>query len=182
MTRFWKIRHSHYILQHKMVNIRQDRCELPDGRVIDDYYVVEEPDAALVFALTPERELIMVEQYKHGIGQICLELPGGYVDKDEDPAMAAQRELLEETGYKAEGVQHVITLVTSPTRSSNRIHIYLVPEPVQKQAAQQLDPNEDITIKIIPIDEVFALIHNNTIDSTMSIAGIFRAWHDLNNL
>lgn len=179
MTRLWKTLKSTYLLRHRMVSFRQDTCQLPNGRVIDDYFVVEEPDAVLVFALTEARELIMVEQYKHGIGKICLELPGGYMDAGEDPMLTGQRELLEETGYAVDSLVHVVNMVVQPTRNVTVIRIFAATTPAIKQAEQALDANEDITIKLIPIAQVFDLIHDNTIDTAVSVVGIYRAWEML---
>src|SRR5688572_12645000 len=95
----WKIENSRIVHDASpFLRLRQDKVVLPSGLVIEDYNVVEEPNAVTIFALTAEKELLLVEQYKHGIGEICLEVPGGVMDKSE-PLAEAQRELLEETGY-----------------------------------------------------------------------------------
>ncbi len=79
------------------------QVRLPDGRVVNDYHQIELSDYAIVFAKTSDGRVIVERQYKHGIGKVTLVLPAGMIEPGETPLEAAQRELLEETGYRAEG-------------------------------------------------------------------------------
>ena len=102
----WKILSS----KHVYPNVRIDHCELPDGQVIEGF-VLEYHDWATVVALTPDNQVVMERQYRHGIQKILLELPGGVIDdSDASPLEAARRELLEETGYTsaAAQVEHLV--------------------------------------------------------------------------
>lgn len=177
--RRWQILHSEHVVKHPMVNVRRDICRLPDGQQIDDYYVIEESDFALVFALTPEREVVIVEQYKHALGDICLELPGGYFDGDTpDPVAEARRELREETGYDADTLHFVSKTVTHPTRISNHMYVYAAVNARQIHT-QDLDAAEDITIRRIPVDDLFAMIRDGRFNVTLSIAAIYQSWDAL---
>ena len=80
--------------------IARETIRLPDGRIIPDYYTARMGDYALVYAVTTEGKVLVLRQYKHGVGRVCLTFPGGYVAPGEDPAVAAERELIEETGYR----------------------------------------------------------------------------------
>ena len=80
--------------------IAKETVLLPDGRIIPDFYTARMGDYALVYAVTVEGTVLMLRQYKHGVRRVCLTFPGGYVAPGEDPAVAAERELLEETGYR----------------------------------------------------------------------------------
>lgn len=178
--RRWKILQSTYLVRHPMVNIRQDACELPQGRTIDDYFVVEEPDVVLVFALTTDQKLILVEQYKHGIQETCLEIPGGYLDDaNEDPLEAARRELIEETGYQVDELTPLATFVNQPTRCTNRTFVYIGTNG-RRVADQNLDENEDIHIRLVDMSDVFRMIREGQISVALSVGAIYMAWERIN--
>ncbi len=180
--RQWKTLQSIYLAQHPVVNLRQDRCELPNGRVIDDYYVVEEPDVVLVFALTTLQQLVVVEQYKHGIGELCLEIPGGYLDSaTEDPLEAVRRELAEETGYTTDKMDWVATFVSQPTRCTNRTYLYAATN-AQRTTEPHLDPNEEIIIHLLDMPTVFEYIQTGRINVALSVAGIYMGWNFVSGL
>jgi 8-oxo-dGTP pyrophosphatase MutT (NUDIX family) len=94
----WKTLSSEYISKHPYFTARKDVCEMPDGTVVDAYYVVELPASVCALAITEEGKVLMAKQYRHPIGESIVELPGGFVDKGEEPSVAIERELLEETG------------------------------------------------------------------------------------
>ena len=180
--RQWKTLQSTYLVQHPIVNLRQDTCKLPNGRVIDDYYVVEEHDVVLVFALTESNKLVLVEQYKHGVGELCLEIPGGYLDSaTEDPLEAMRRELAEETGYTADKMELVATFINQPTRCTNRTYLYAATN-VQRTTEPHLDPNEDITIHLLDMPTVFEYIQTGQINVALSVAGIYMGWNFVSGL
>ena len=83
------------------LSVYQEAVSLPDGRVVQDYYGIEMPSYTAVFAITDERQIIVLRSYRHALGEVVLNMPGGMVEEDEDPLAAIQRELLEETGYSA---------------------------------------------------------------------------------
>lgn len=173
----WSILQSHYAFETPYFRIRRDHCRLPSGAELDDYYVIEENDIGMVFALTPARELVLVEQYKHGIGGICLELPAGLFNGT-DPAAAeaeARREFVEETGYDANCYYPIASFIKNPTRQDNTVYLFGAVD-VLPTGRQSLDANEDITVRLIPISQVFALIQNGKITAGDSVASIYMGW------
>ena len=179
MTQKWRILDSQSALKNRWISVRRDTCELPGGRVIDDYFVLEENDVGCVCALTPDRKLILVEQYKHGIQDMCLEVPAGFFeDRAGDPLDEARREFREETGYDAAEFHYLGKLSQSPTRMTNYFHLFLAVNafPV---GAQSHDPNEDITVRLVPLDDVFAMIASGEIHSVSTVACIYRAMSHL---
>lgn len=83
----------------KNLRVLRQTVQLPDSRIIDDYFRIDLPSFTSVYAVTEENQVLLLQQYKHGAGQVCLTLPGGQVDPGEDPEFSARRELLEETGF-----------------------------------------------------------------------------------
>ena len=94
----WALLDSVLVFGHRWYQLRRDTVRLPDGTVVDDYFVSVRPEVAMVFPLTPDGDVIFVRQYKHGAQAITIELPGGTF-RHELPEDAARRELIEETGY-----------------------------------------------------------------------------------
>src|SRR3954468_3003547 len=92
----WKTLSSEYIFNDTWLRARKDRCERPDGKIVDPYYVMEYPTWVTAFALTANDEVILIKQYRHALGEVCIELPGGCVDaSDKDYEQAVRREFLE---------------------------------------------------------------------------------------
>ena len=95
----WKLLDSEFLVNAPWLKVAKEKCELPNGKVIDDFYTLWQPDWVLILARTKEGKWVMTEQYRHGTGKIALEFPAGIIDKGETPEEAAIRELQEECGY-----------------------------------------------------------------------------------
>jgi 8-oxo-dGTP pyrophosphatase MutT (NUDIX family) len=166
----WKTLRSELVFTHKWYQLRRDHVELPGGQVLDDYFVSVRPDVALVFPLTADNQVIFVRQYKHGAGQILLELPGGVVDAGEiSPLAAARRELLEETGYDSEQVEFLAEVLDNPTKDTNTISYFLARD-VRHVAEQDLDETENIEAVLVPLAEVEGYILRGKIRVAGSVA------------
>jgi len=106
--------------------IVRETVQLPDGRIIPDFYTARMGDYALVYAVTTEGKVLVLRQYKHGLGRVCLTFPGGYVAPGEDPALAAERELLEETGYRGRKLTSLGSFVTNANQGCNTAHLFRI--------------------------------------------------------
>lgn len=121
-----------------------------------DFFVVNPPDWVNVVALTPDRHLVLVRQFRYGINDFSLEIPGGVIDPGEDPVAAGVRELREESGYVGTGARLLGSVHPNPAMQSNRCHLVLV-ENARRAAALDWDPDEEFEILTKPVEEVFAL-------------------------
>lgn len=171
----WKRTGTALVLTNDWLRLRRDTCALAEDRIIDDYYVVEEPDVACVVALTPAYDVLLVEQYKHGIGRVCLEIPGGSFDPaDAGPLTAAQRELREETGFVSTHWLALGILPVSPARTTVQMHLFAALG-CTCTAEQDLDPQEAITVHVLPLAEVLALVRDGRIDAATTVSGLLLA-------
>jgi ADP-ribose pyrophosphatase len=145
---------------------------LPNGRHIERYLVSEGPDVVMMFPVTPEGQVIFVEQYKHGMGMLSLDLPAGYMDEsDPSPLFAAQRELEEETGYRSERWTHLGSLFMSPNRSRGQIHYFLA-EDCRPVGHQHLDPTEELRIHLRRLEDIPGMMVDGSVRTISSIAGM----------
>lgn len=176
----WRVLSSRPALDERWFRVRRDVVELPDGTVVDDYFVAEREDFSLVAAVTADDELVLVRQWKHAIGAVMLELPGGIVDEGE-PVAAAARELLEETGYACDELRRVGGGPLDPSKETNRVHLF-AGTGARRVAAQALDATEQIEVVLVPVAELRARIATGEIDAPTSVAGIYLALDSLGRL
>jgi ADP-ribose pyrophosphatase len=159
--------------------VRKDICETPEGKIVNPYYVYEFPTWVTAFALTEDGKVIMVKQYRHALGEICLELPGGCVDEtDKSPEDAIARELLEETGYAFSSFEYLGRISANPSTNNNLMHMFLARNG-KKIAAPSPDGNEELEVQIFTMEEIKQLIRENKIVQAMHVCCILYAWNRL---
>ncbi|MHB1552275.1 MAG: NUDIX hydrolase [Vulcanimicrobiaceae bacterium] len=168
----WRVTASSYAIDTRFLRLRKDSIELPDGTLIEDYYVRESRGFAIVFAMTPDERVVLVRQYKHGIGRVLLELPAGSIDPGEEALDAATRELAEETGYEASSVEYVRGFVADPTNSNTIAHLFLA-RGARRTLDQNLDVTEAIDVELASFDELRAMVRDGTIDCMPHVASIY---------
>jgi len=122
--------------------IARETVLLPNGRIIPDFYTARMGDYALVYAVTIEGTVLLLRQYKHGVGRVCLTFPGGHVSDGEDPASAAERELLEETGYRGTSITPLGSFVTNANQGCNTAHLFRIDGCRQERDAESGDLEE----------------------------------------
>lgn len=178
----WKTLSSEYIFNDQWFKVRREVCETPEGKIVDPYYVYDFPTWVGAFCLTEEGKVLMIKQYRHALGETCIEIPGGCVDdtdKSNEDAMA--RELLEETGYTFSSINYLGRISPNPSTNSNLLHMYLAMGG-KKVAAQSLDHNEEIEIVLMEMEELITLLKENKIIQSMHISCIFYALNRLGKI
>ncbi|MFN8252885.1 MAG: NUDIX hydrolase [Ferruginibacter sp.] len=177
-TMNWKTLSSTYINKHTYFTARQDRCERPDGLIVDPYFVVELPTTVCALPITENNEVLLVKQYRHPIGQTILEIPGGFADPGEDMENAMARELLEETGYAFSQFDYLGKIAANPGVLDNFTYLYLA-KGGKKVAAQKLDDNEEIEIVTVSLDELKRMVRDCEIVQALHLSCVFYALEKL---
>lgn len=177
----WQILDSTMVLEHHWCKIRRDVIKLPNGKIIDDYFVNIKPEVALILPITSDGNIIFVRQYRHAVGEFFIELPAGSFEPTEESAeSAAKRELEEETGYTAKEVTKITTLYDKPSKDTNKIHLFLAKD-VIKSGEQKLDITEEIDVVLIPQESVRDKIIQGEICVAGTVAAIYLALNFLDS-
>ena len=173
MIQDWAIIKREQVADYKIFSLHKKQVRSPRTGEIGEVLGLQFPDWVLILALTPQQEVVMVRQYRHGTEQVHLELPGGLVDPDDtSPELTAQRELLEETGFKVSNIRLIGECYPQPAILSNRCMFYLAEGAVKAQQ-QELDAGEDIEIISIPLNKIRAKIERKEINHGMVLLAFF---------
>jgi ADP-ribose pyrophosphatase len=170
----WKKLSSTYIHKGPWATLRSDRCEMPSGHIVEDYYVLEYNNWVNAVAITEDNKVLMVHQYRHAAGIVSLEIPGGVIDDGELPEQAMRRELLEETGYQFDDFELLSTVYANPSTANNQTYCYLA-KGGRKVQEQKLDEQEELIVETFTIDEVKQLLADNKIAQALHCTGLFYA-------
>ena len=177
----WKVLESEYLYRAPWLTVRKEKCRLPGGQVMDAYYTLEYPTWVTAFALTEDEKLVLIRQYRHGLGVISLETPGGVVDEGEDPQTAIKRELLEETGYSFTSFEFIGKISANPATTNNYMHMFLA-RGGKKTQEQKLDETEEVEVELYSLDEVRQLLRDQKIVQALHTSCIFHALDRLGRL
>lgn len=172
----WKILKVEHVIRNRWLSLRADTCQLPTGRTVEPYYVLEYPTWVNVVALTTDDHVVLVRQYRHGIQRTVLELPSGGVEEtDASPLDAVKRELLEETGYEArENFQSTGKLSPNSANHTNITYCFLATG-VERVAEPSLDDTEGVETVLMPLEKVIELARNGELLQALHIGSLFFA-------
>lgn len=169
----WPIISSRIDRAFRIFRLRMDRARSPLTGEEHDFIVMESPPWVNVIALTPSEEVVLIRQYRHGIREVSLEIPGGLVEPDDTPLSAAKRELLEETGYRGETWIDLGFVHPNPAIQDNRCHTFLTLGATQA-GPQSLDEKEDIEVLLRPLAQIPGLIRAGEISHALVVAAFWR--------
>lgn len=173
-NRKWKVITSEYLDRKPWHTVRHECVELPDGRRIPDYYVFEYPAWVNVIAITRSGEFVLIDQYRHGLGETSYELAAGTVEPtDRSMLAAAQRELAEETGYGGGRWQQLMVTCANPATQNNLTYCFLATD-VELLGDQHLDPTEDIRVHLLTREQVLTLLRSDAIRQALMVAPLWR--------
>lgn len=173
----WQVKNSTHLLRDRWLKVRADTCVTAEGVEIAPYYVLEYPDWVEIIALDAEDNIYLVQQYRHGLGVVALELPGGAVDaSDASPVEAAARELREETGLSSSDWDYVGKLAPNPATHTNFCHIVLARN-VAFATKPADDPTERIRLIRMPIRQAIGLALEGKMIQVIHVAALTLALH-----
>jgi len=159
----WDILNRRTILSRApWLSVWNEEVRLPNGKTIPDWSFLEMPEYAVVVALTSAGQVITTRSYKHGARQVCLGLPAGYIDPGEEPLLAIQRELLEETGYVADEWIFLGRFTADANRGCGVGHFYLAREARRVQGADSGDV-EDIVVDVLDFSDLIQRVRDDEV-------------------
>ena len=174
VNRPWKVLKSENILRlGPWLSVRQECVELPSGTQIPTWFIFEFPNWINVIAITKDGQMVMEDQYRHGIGETHYELVAGVIDPGETPLQAAQRELSEETGYEGGDWQLYMTLSPNPTNHNNLSYTFLATG-VEKRREQHQEKTEDIHVDVLTKQQVLEMLQNGEILQALHAAPLWK--------
>lgn len=169
----WKRITSKEIADCRVFKVRQDFSQRSSDSAEHSFFVVENPDWVNVIALTKDEQVILIEQFRHGTEEIILEIPGGIIEEGEDPIIAAQRELVEETGFAAREIIPLGKSRPNPAIQNNWIYHFLALD-CEKTQKTAFDEHENILTEFVALGEIEQLIENEKITHSLVLAAFYK--------
>lgn len=170
----WETLSRTTVVKDRWIDLESMECRLPNGKIVSPYYVNHLQDFAVIVAVTPERELVVEKQYRHGVEEVLLEIPAGAIEPGETAEAAAHRELMEETGYQAEAMKFLFKIAPDASHTSNYAWCYLA-QNVVLSAEQKLDETEDLRVMRMPLGEVRSMLQSGMFCHAVHAAALYRA-------
>ncbi len=166
----WETVESKQIADCRIFKVREDSAQ--SGDKTGKFYIIENPDWVNVIAITKDSEIVLIEQFRHGIGETILEIPGGMVDAGEEAETAARRELLEETGFAAQEFVFLGKSRPNPAINDNWLYHFAAFN-AEKIEDVKFDDHESVVTKLYPLDSIPELIKSGEITHSLVLAAFY---------
>jgi ADP-ribose pyrophosphatase len=173
--RSWRTLERNYLYRNPWCAFRVDQVALPNGATLE-YGVLEGGGFASVVPVTQDGKVVLVHQWRQPLDAFTLELPSGGVDRDEDPREAAERELFEETGFRALGLEHLVSIHTSTGRTDEVCHLFRC-RAVRDPRGPRPEPTEFIRVVELPLEEARKKVSSGGITDAATVLGILWSGH-----
>ncbi len=178
----WKKQGARTIAHTRIFDVESVDYQHPARQKPQDFFVIRAPDWVNVVALTPDRQLVLVRQFRFGLNDFSVEIPGGVMDRGEDAVAAGVRELREETGYVGTTARLLGVVHPNPAMQNNRCHLVLV-ENARREARLEWDSDEEFEILTRPVDEVYQLAYGGGITHALVLDALLLfspVWAEMN--
>ncbi len=169
----WEIISSKRDNSYRVFSLRTDTAKSPRNGAVYDFYILESNPWVNVIPITPDGQVILVRQYRHGIRGLTIEIPGGLVENNDTPEQAAWRELQEETGYSARDMISLGFVHPNPAIQNNECYTFLARDAF-KAGSQDQDGAEDIEVLTCPINEIPHMISSGQITHALVVVAFYK--------
>ncbi len=173
----WQTLKSEYLYRRPWLTVRRDEVQLPNGKINPEFYVLEYPTWINVIAITDDDRMVLVRQYRHGLGRTSFELCAGVVESGETPLQGAQRELAEETGYTGGLWSEMMVISANSSTTNNLTYCYLA-RGVRQTEKQHLDATEDIQVHVMEQEQVFDMLRRGEFMQALMAAPLWKYFYE----
>lgn len=146
----------------RIITLQVDEVELPNGKT-SNREIVKHPGAVAVIAVTKDKKIILVEQFRKALERSIIEIPAGKIEIGEAPEITALRELEEETGYTTDNLQYIQSFSTSPGFADEIIHLYFADNIVKMEQPVGLDEDEFVELLHVSLTEMEEMVKKQQI-------------------
>ncbi|WP_462412105.1 NUDIX hydrolase [Neobacillus sp. Marseille-QA0830] len=162
---------SEEIFSGKVISLHLQEVELPNGNH-SKREIIKHPGAVAILAVTDDNKILMVEQFRKALERTIVEIPAGKLEKGEDPADCARRELEEETGYECKNLEPITSFYTSPGFADEIVHVFLATGLSKKENAAGLDEDEFVNLEEITLNEALQYVEQQKIYDAKTIYAV----------
>lgn len=168
----WNIIEDELHAECRIFDVHKRKMVRDSDKKKGDFYVIDTNDWVNVLAVTAEQNIILVRQFRYGTQKYSLEPPGGVIEQGEDPVLAGQRELLEETGYSGEDAKIIGTVFPNAAIMSNRCYFLLLKD-VKKTNDVSFDPHEELETVKVPVKQLQELVKSGEISHSIGVNAVY---------